>query len=272
MAEDKSDEKAAVIFTDLDGTLIDHKTYSYDSALKTIRALKQRKIPLIICTSKTRAEIEKFREELEIKDPFISENGGAIFIPHKYFSIRYSFTRKTKRFDIIELGTGIKNLTEVLDNVKTKGFKITSFSDMSAKELSEDSGLKKEDAGLAKKREYDEAFRIDDKGDKKKIKAMIEKAGYRFTEGGRYCHIMGESDKGKAVKILSGLFRKECNTLKTIGLGDGENDIPMLKNVDIPVIIKNSAHPEIKVKFKAIKTEFEGPKGWSKALNKLVLN
>ncbi len=272
MAKDKSHEKAAVIFTDLDGTLIDHDTYSYDNALKTIQSIKQKKIPLIICTSKTRAEIEKFREKLDIKDPFISENGGAIFIPHKYFSIRYPFTRKDRKYDIIELGTGIKCLIKVLDNVKAKGFKITSFSDMSAKELSEDSGLKKEDAGLAKKREYDEAFRIDDKGDKKKIKAMIKKAGYRFTEGGRYCHIMGESDKGKAVKIISDLFRKQYGSLKTIGLGDGENDIPMLKNVDIPVIIKNSAHPEIKVKFKAIKTEFEGPKGWSKTLNKLVLN
>ncbi|MCK5373472.1 MAG: HAD hydrolase family protein, partial [Candidatus Aenigmarchaeota archaeon] len=107
--------------------------------------------------------------------------------------------------------------------------------------------------------------------DKSRIKAMIEKAGYRFTEGGRYCHIMGKSDKGKAVKILSDLFRKEYGSLRVIGLGDGENDIPMLENVDIPVIIKNSAHPEIKTKFKAIKTEFEGPKGWSKTLNKLVL-
>jgi len=272
MTKDKSHEKAAVIFTDLDGTLIDHDTYSYDNALKTIMTLKQKKIPLIICTSKTRAEIEKFRKKLDIKDPFISENGGAIFIPHKYFSIRYPFTRKDRKYDIIELGTGIEALTEVIDRIKTKSFKITSFSDMSAEELSEDSGLKNQDAELAKKREYDEAFRIDDRRDKKKIKAMIEKAGYRFTEGGRYCHIMGESDKGKAVKILSDLFRKQYGSLKTIGLGDGENDIPMLKNVDIPVIIKNSAHPEIKVKFKAIKTEFEGPKGWSKALNKLVLN
>lgn len=270
MVEDKSHEEAAVIFSDLDGTLIDHNTYSYGDALKTIRTLKQKNIPLIICTSKTRAEIEKFREELDIEDPFISENGGAIFIPHKYFSIIYPFTRKDRKYDIIELGTGIEALTKVIDRIKTKSFKITSFSDMSAKELSEDSGLKKEDAGLAKKREYDEAFRIDDK-DKKKIKAMIEKAGYRFTEGGRYCHIMGESDKGKAVNILSDLFRKEYGILKTIGLGDGENDIPMLKNVDIPVIIKNSAHPEIKVKFKAIKTEFEGPKGWSRAVEKLIL-
>ncbi len=271
MAEDKRQEEAAVIFTDLDGTLIDHNTYSYGDALKTINNLKQKKIPLIICTSKTRAEIEKFREELDIKDPFISENGGAIFIPHKYFSIRYPFTRKTKRYDIIELGTGIETLTEVIDRIKTKGLKITSFSDMSAEKLSEDSGLKKEDAELAKKREYDEAFRIDDKGNKKKIKAIIEKAGYRFTEGGRYCHIMGESDKGKAVKILSDLFRKKCNTLKTIGLGDGENDIPMLENVDIPVIVKNSAHPVLKTNIKVVRTELEGPKGWSRAVERLVL-
>ncbi len=276
MAEDKRLEETAIIFTDLDGTLIDHYTYSYADAIKTINKLKQRKIPIVICTSKTRSEIEKLRKELDIKSPFISENGGAIFIPAKYFSTRYDFTQKTRRYNIIELGTGIEILAEVLDRIKAKGIRITSFSDMSAKELSEDSGLKEEDAVYAKKREYDEAFKILDKKDTGKVKAIIEKAGYRFTEGGRYCHIMGKSDKGKAVKIISHLFRKEYKKnsikIKTIGLGDSINDMPMLENVDMPVIVKNSAHPELKVDFKAIRTNLEGPKGWSRALEKLILD
>jgi len=69
-----------VVFTDIDGTIVD-ENYSYKGALPALKLLKRKKIPLVFCTSKTRAEIEVYRDELGIKDPFISENGGAIFIP-----------------------------------------------------------------------------------------------------------------------------------------------------------------------------------------------
>jgi len=75
-----------IIFTDLDGTLLDSDTYSYEKAKIALQLLKKRRIPLIFCTSKTRAEIEFWRDEVGNYDPFISENGGGIFIPKDYFS------------------------------------------------------------------------------------------------------------------------------------------------------------------------------------------
>lgn len=84
-----------LVFTDLDGTLLDHHTYSFEPALPALNALKEKNIPLIICTSKTRAEIEKWRLELRTDHPFISENGGAIFIPKGYFSHKFCLDRKS---------------------------------------------------------------------------------------------------------------------------------------------------------------------------------
>ncbi|KAF5413010.1 MAG: Glucosyl-3-phosphoglycerate/mannosyl-3- phosphoglycerate phosphatase [Candidatus Methanocomedens sp.] len=74
-----------VIYTDMDGTLIDHDTYSYEAALPALDLIRKRNIPLVFCTSKTRAELEVYCKELEIYHPLISENGGAIFIPEDYF-------------------------------------------------------------------------------------------------------------------------------------------------------------------------------------------
>jgi len=73
-----------LVFTDLDGTLLDSDTYSYKSALPALKLIKNKKIPLIFCSSKTKSEIEMYRKRIGNDDPFISENGGGIFIPKDY--------------------------------------------------------------------------------------------------------------------------------------------------------------------------------------------
>ncbi|MCK5477221.1 MAG: mannosyl-3-phosphoglycerate phosphatase [Candidatus Aenigmarchaeota archaeon] len=263
-----------IVYTDLDGTLIDHHTYSYADSLESINLLKNKKIPIVICTSKTRTEIEKYRKELNIKDPFISENGGAIFIPNNYFDFDFNYDEETHDYKIIELGTPIKFLKYALNKIKKKGYKLTAFSDMSPEELSEDSGLTIEDATDAKKREYDEAFKIDDERTDEILK-LIEKEGYNHTAGGRYCHILSGNDKGKAVLILKELFSKkykeEEKDIQTIGLGDSSNDIPMLQVVDVPILVKNPSNPELDVDFPVKKTKLPGPKGWNNAIKELFL-
>ena len=69
------------IYTDLDGTLLDHHTYAFDEALETIKALKDRGIPIIPCTSKTRAEMVGLMQAMGIDGPMIIENGAAIWVP-----------------------------------------------------------------------------------------------------------------------------------------------------------------------------------------------
>ncbi|MFH1490792.1 MAG: HAD-IIB family hydrolase, partial [Pseudomonadota bacterium] len=70
-----------MIFTDLDGTLLDHETYEWKEAEPALNRCKLLRIPLILVSSKTRAEINVIRNELGLTAPFISENGGGIFFP-----------------------------------------------------------------------------------------------------------------------------------------------------------------------------------------------
>ena len=81
-----------VIFTDLDGTLLDYDTYSFEEAVPAIKEAEDKKVPIVICTSKTRAEIEYWREKIGNNHPFVSENGGGIFIPKKYFRFDFEYT------------------------------------------------------------------------------------------------------------------------------------------------------------------------------------
>src|SRR5688572_23074035 len=107
----------AVIVTDLDGTLIDHDTYSAGVAVEAIGQAKEFGIPICICSSKTRREILFYRSALAISDPFISENGGAVFIPKHYFDRHSSSGPFAESFEILELGTEYRALVTALREV-----------------------------------------------------------------------------------------------------------------------------------------------------------
>ena len=66
------------IVTDLDGTLMD-ENYDISPARKTLNLLSELDIPVIPCTSKTASEVRYFRKQNRLFDPFIVENGEAVY-------------------------------------------------------------------------------------------------------------------------------------------------------------------------------------------------
>jgi mannosyl-3-phosphoglycerate phosphatase len=265
-----------IVFTDLDGTLIDHDTYSYEAAKPAIDLLKEKQIPLIFCTSKTRAEIEVYVKEMGSSHPFISENGGGIFIPQGYFEADYPVSRTEGIYDVIELGTPYETLRHVLADIRShEEMHITGFGDMDATEVSQDTGLDIRSATLAKMREYDEAFKLEG-GDREavKLEELITASGLNYTRGGRYWHILGDNDKGKAVNILTRLYRKDYGDIRTIGLGDSLNDLPMLRAVDMPILVqKHNGEHDPKMDDPGLnKVEGIGPVGWNKAIMGIMLD
>ena len=75
-----------VVFSDIVGTLVDIYTAQYGmKTYELISVMKEKNIPLILTSAKTRLEQNKIREDLGLSDPFIVENGGAIVIPKGYF-------------------------------------------------------------------------------------------------------------------------------------------------------------------------------------------
>jgi mannosyl-3-phosphoglycerate phosphatase len=257
-----------IIFTDLDGTLLDSDTYSYEKANNALRLLKKKEIPLIFCTSKTRAEIEFWRKKIGNNDPFISENGGGIFFPKKYFSFKFLFDKEYKNYFLIKLGTDYNQLVEVIRFLKEK-YEILSFSDMSAEEIAEDADLELTQAKLAKNREFDIPFKILNKNQEKDVLNEIKKQGLNCTIGGRYYHLLGNNNKGEAVKILSDLFRRKYGDIKTIAIGDSENDFQMLDFVNEGFLVKKKNGLYASNKYRT--AGGVGPEGWRNVVQKEVL-
>lgn len=263
-----------VIFTDLDGTLLDPFSYSWEAAQPALTLIKKKTVPLVICSSKTRAEIETIRDLLDNHDPLICENGGAIFIPKTYFDFSFTFHKETAYYEIIELGTPYAQLRKVLCTVAQQtGIELKGFGDFSVDEIAAQTGLPIEAAQLAKQREYDEPFvLIGSEDQRNRVLQLITQLGLHWTKGSRYYHLTGSNDKGKAVKLLVNLFKQKHGKVITIGLGDSLNDLPMLQVVDYPILVqKPGGQYEESVRLSGLlKVQGVGPEGWRTAVLKLL--
>ncbi len=109
-----------VIFTDLDGSLLDADTYRYDAARAALEELTACQVPLVLCTSKTWAEVEPLRQELGNTDPFIVENGGGVYIPSSYFSEMPAQVVQRDHYHVIEFGAPYSRLREEFARWRTK--------------------------------------------------------------------------------------------------------------------------------------------------------
>jgi mannosyl-3-phosphoglycerate phosphatase len=266
-----------VVFTDLDGTLLDHETYSYTPATEALDLLKRREIPLILCSSKTRAEIELLQVDLRLRHPFISENGGAVFMPRGYFPVTPEGTRNIEGYEAIEFGAPYWQLVEILHRISAElGIRVVGFSDMSVEKVAQDCKLSAMEARLAKLREYDEPFRIlgSSPAVRSRLLDALHEAGLRCTRGGRYYHVTGVTDKGLAIRKLMSLYAQAWGKVMAAGLGDSLNDVPLLREVDIPIVVRNPAGGAATRLLRKVPTarlsSAPGPRGWNEMMLEVV--
>jgi len=264
-----------IIFTDLDATLLNYEDYSFRGALPSLKRIKRLGVPLIITTSKTRREVEFIQKDLEIDEPYIVENGAAIYFPPKYMDFFIENNKQEPPFcitHIIQLGTTYEPIRSFIDEMREK-FPIRGFGDMSISEISEITGLSPQRAEFAKEREYSEPFIMERDQDIPLLQRLAVERGIKITKGGRFYHMTGMyQDKGEAVKIVRDIFdRKDGNKHPTIGVGDSLNDLPMLKNVDIPVIVPHPLNSYLDVSLPGlIKASSTGSKGWNDTIWRLL--
>lgn len=265
-----------VIFTDLDGTLLSAETYALGRSREALEICRAKKVPVVFVSSKTRAEIEKLRKELNPDAPFISENGGGIYLPRTVWEPPDGYTR-AGHFWRLSLGKPYSEVVAVLrQSARQCGVEVQGFSDWSTAQVAEWTGLSEADARRAQQREYDEPFRIDPENGAvfACLQETMARAGCTLTSGGRFHHALCGCDKGKAVKTVMALYRQREGRVRFAGIGDAENDLPMLNVVERPYRVRRKGGKAAEGPWPGCIriTQGIGPEGFYEAVRELTCN
>ena len=239
-----------MVFTDLDGSLMDHETYAFDEALPALEALTQSDIPLSVVSSKTRAEIIPLVSQLKLTGPIIAENGAVI---------AFKDGTLDKACHINDIRSALNALPEKHRNA------IKCFGDMSVREISQLTGLDEAAAARAAQREASEPFIWSGGGEPDKN--LLLNKGFQIIRGGRFYHIIPHRDKADAVKKVIAETGKLDSEIWA--LGDGPNDLSMLLTANKGALIHN---PNLQVTAQLPETHAlyltkqSGPAGWAEAI------
>ncbi|MFQ3230743.1 HAD-IIB family hydrolase [Reinekea sp.] len=271
-----------IVFTDLDGTLLDHDSYSFDAASDSLCLLKDKKIPVVIVTSKTFAEVDELRSSLDLDYPFIVENGAAIYFPKSTLTSTLGYPWLELEGDLVSkddymiypLGPKYAYWQSISKSVIERfGKACTPFSYLTTEQISELTGLSTPAAIKAQQREFsDPIYWFGSNELYRSFQQTMESQGLKVVRGGRFVHLLKGTNKGLAVqwfiKFYSSLTTDKPNVMV---LGDGDNDISMLELADTPVLIRSKSHgyPNL-ASTAAYRTSHYGPAGWSEAIQKFI--
>ncbi|GHE97383.1 HAD-IIB family hydrolase [Thalassotalea profundi] len=265
-----------LIFTDLDGTLLDHYTYKADAALSTLAQLAAVDIPVILNTSKTKAELTAITKELAITTPFIVENGAAVFIPISTFAQQPEDTVQIDNYWVKSFCLPRQHWLDLLtEHCQAFHKNYKGFSQLTVEQLIELTGLTQKKAEQAKQRLFGEPLHWQGSdSEKEDFIQLLCDLGANVLQGGRFLHVSGYSDKGQAMIWLASLYRDfyNDNEVVTIALGDGDNDIAMLEAANIAIQVRSPVNdfPVLKRQVSTIKTQGYGPQGWAESLQQLL--
>ncbi|ADN77359.1 mannosyl-3-phosphoglycerate phosphatase family [Ferrimonas balearica DSM 9799] len=267
-----------LVVTDLDGTLLDHHDYDFSAAQPALARLQRLGIPVILNTSKTAAELAPLRERLGNQAPYVVENGAALVwpegevAPEPQVELGAIMGQRMQPFG----ATRAAILAALAEIQRDTGLALEGFADWDVDTLVAHTGLDPDSAGQALQRHFSEPLLWQGSDDDyRQLQRALRGYGLRLLRGGRFVHVIGQSDKGRCLEPLRRAYgRLWGRTPLLIALGDGDNDVAMLEAADHPVVVRSpvNASPALNAaaQRRAIHTEPCGPAGWNDAIMRLL--
>ena len=247
------------VVTDLDGTLMDHR-YDWSPAAETLARLRQSGIPVIPCTSKTAEEVERFRAEAGLRDPYIVENGGAIHSETLHEPLGPTWA---------ELKPQLQQLADDL------GEPLRALDQLSAAEGDRLLGLSGDGLLQAQRRSCSVPFVPPPLALRPRLQQLAAARDLAIVQGNRMAHLLGAGvSKGRALAMLQ--RRLGVEGVRVLGLGDSPNDLPLLEAADVAVVVPGAEgpHPALREGVDSGRFQlaaFPHARGWAEAVQRIVL-
>jgi mannosyl-3-phosphoglycerate phosphatase len=233
-----------VVLCDLDDTLFEPHAFALDASTHgAFGPIERKHLPVVFCSSKTRAELELIQHELGVNQPFICESGAAVLVPQGYFGFSVEPAREVAGYDVVEFGKSYAEIVNLLHRAAERlGIEVVGFSDMSVEAVAIECDVPLLQARLAKLREYSELFRVIDAkpGVIPRTVKALRAAGLDCTTRRRY-HQVGALRRDTGGQFLLGLYRRAYGEVVTVAFGDHESAASLLRHADIPLVLQSDA-------------------------------
>lgn len=251
-----------LVFSDLDGTLLERVDYSWQAAVPALEKLARANVPVILASSKTEAEMRLWRQRLNLDTPVIAENGALIAaLPGAGDT---ALTLATPRRDFLPLLHELRRRWR-LD--------FEGFADWDVDAIAGHTGLAPEDAARAAARSATEPLLWRDTPQRLELLRQALAARHlQIIRGGRFWHVQGECDKGRALVWLRNWYqRRHQRPFRALALGDAPNDASMLDAADIAVVVNGPLAEQLTPRAAHVyRTRAQGPAGWAEAIAALL--
>ena len=266
-----------IVLTDLDGTLLDARTYEWRPAARALARLRALGVPVILTSSKTRAEIEEWRRILDNHEVFASENGGGVYFPADSQARAPEAAEPWDGYRRLVLGAPYDLIRIAFEGIRREtALLLRGFGDMPLEEVEDRTGLEGADAERAMKREFDEPFvweSMDDTSDQARIAQAAQARGLRVARGGRFFHLHGAHDKGECVRAIAQAYGEGGRPARTTGVGDSDNDCDLLSAVDFAAVVARPDGSHARRLEQALPgatfTRAAGPAGFAETIERL---
>ena len=224
-----------ILITDLDGTLLGQHDFDFGLIKSEILNLLDSDYLLVLASSKTKAEIESFCDELGRSVPFIYENGAGV----ENFSL---FNGCETPPNTHQNPKAIRTDALLMFWEKYIPFELQSrchfVKDMDRGARQACLGLEATALERAMKRSFSLSFTFSGpESDVQKIKDLTAKAGLSVQQGGRVYNLSGCHDKADYLPEIRKWATKAEATPDLIVLGDSMNDVKMLRQADVSCVI-----------------------------------
>lgn len=267
-----ADAPGRLVVSDLDGSLLDHDSYSFAPALAQLQALEDARIPLVLASSKTAQEIAAIRAELANRHPYIVENGAAVLIPAGYFPRQPEQTVTADGAWVREFAPPRARWLEVLAGLESRfAGEFDYFARAGIEGIVRMTGLSPAAAALANSRQYSEPVKwLGTPEREREFIAELRQAGANVLRGGRFLGVAGQCDKGVALRWLRSVYAVYApgQTILDLAIGDSENDCSMLEAAHSALLIRSPVHdfPVLAKVDRVLRSTACGPAGWSEGV------
>ena len=276
-----------LIFTDLDGSLLDHHSYSFSPAVPLLAELETLSVPVIPITSKTFTEVMMLRHQLDNRHPFIVENGAALYVPSRYFKVQPEHALLENGFWVLRNVPRRAKWQQLLaQRVADFSGEFETFDSVYAASgaagVAAITGLEMPAAEMANQREHSEPVHwLGSPQRKQSFIYRLQEAGATVLQGGRFLNVGGDVDKGRAMLQLRDLYLADASLPATnhqesnnshceiLAIGDSNNDVAMLEVASSALVIRadDRSPPSLKRTENCYTSRQIGPEGWVEGVN-----